>query len=111
MPTRRTQNAGIHILNITVTGKRHRNIHFFVQDFQRTGYAFFTIRTQTIQKRPANHRTFRTQSPSLQNILTAADTAVHPNLDVAAHRADHIRQSLNGRHSIVKLTAAMIGND
>ena len=53
MPTRRTQNAGIHILNIAMTGKRHGNIHFFIQDFQRTGYAFFAIRTQTIQERPA----------------------------------------------------------
>ena len=59
----------------------HAEIEFARDDLEGPGHPRFTHRAQTIQKRTANQRAACAERPSLQNILAAAYTAVHPHFD------------------------------
>ena len=92
-------------------GESHRNIHFFIQNFQRAGDTFFAVSTQAIEEGAADHGAACAQCPGFQNILAATDTAVEPHFDIAAHSAHHIGQGFNGGRRTIELAAAVVGNN
>lgn len=110
-PARVLQNTSVDVLNIAMTCKCHGYVHFLIQDFQCAGNAFFAVCAQAVEERAAYHRAFCAQSPCFEDVLTAADAAVHPDFDVAADCADDVGQGFDGGYGVVELAAAVVGND
>ena len=73
-----------------MAGEGHGNIHFFIEDLQRAGNAFFAVSAQAIQEGAADLGAAGAQSPGFEYVLTAADAAVEPHFNVAAHGRHHI---------------------
>jgi hypothetical protein len=94
-----------------VAAEGHRDVQFLVDDLQRLGHAGFAHRAQAVDHGAADHRAARAQGPGLEHVLAAADAAVHPDLDLAAHRRDDGRQRLDARRRAVELAPAVVADD
>ena len=94
-----------------MAAESHGDVQLLLDDLQGAGHARLAKRTQAVKKAASNQRALRAQSTGFEHILPAANAAIHPHLDVLAHRFGNVRQCSNGGRRPIELAAAVVAHD
>ena len=92
-----------------MAGEGHGDVHFVVEDFQRAGDTCFAVGAEAVDVGAADEYAACTQCQGAQDVLAAADAAVHPHFDIVSDGGNDTGQGADGGGGAVELAAAVVG--
>ena len=105
----RQQDRRVDRANVRTTAERHRQFELFLNDFERFGHPLLAHGAQRVEPRTAG--ALCAQRGRAKHILTAADAAVHMDLDFVAYLAHDGRKRPDGCPGAVELATTVIADD